>query len=92
MPDLDVPRWYTLDDLADRWCISTETVRHWLQVARAAGHGPAPEQADRRRIGRGGRTRLLLRADYCLALHERQRGLGLRRHARRVENTQDGPS
>ena len=82
--ELEVPRWYPLTDLADRWCVSVMTVRHWLYDARACGKGPSDEQYDTRRIGRAGRKRMLLRADYANFLHSHARGRRLVRASIRV--------
>lgn len=79
-------RWYSLKQLADRWGLSPKTVRHWLQDARHAGHGPSPDQAMLLRSGRAGTQRLILRADYALSLHTFTRGQRLDKHRRALSS------
>jgi hypothetical protein len=67
------PRWYTVRQLGERWTVAPETVRRWLFEARLAGDGPRPEQIRHRRGPHAwtGSRRVLLRADYAIALFRR---------------------
>lgn len=67
---LEVPRWYTREQLAARWQVAPKTVSNWLSLARRAHLGPSREQYRRKEV-RGGGCLALIRSDYAVALWER---------------------
>jgi hypothetical protein len=62
-----VQRWYTYNELAALWRVSTATIHIWIRKAKAIGKGPSKEQM--RTDGRGmGHAHYLVREDYALWL------------------------
>ena len=57
-------RYYTVKDLAARWCCHPQTVRMWMLRMRRAGRGPTREQARLHKRNRA-RRYTLVRDDYA---------------------------
>ena len=70
---IEVPWWYTREELAARWHVSAKTVSNWLWRARVEGFTPHRAQYRRQSRSHGKGCIVLIRADFANALFKRVR-------------------